>query len=427
MENTKHLEKFFDKLSEEDVKKLKKVDADILMSLDEKTIDGFDSIDDYLKFKKNLKNETKPDKEKLEDAFQVKESSDEFISLVESMRIDEKKKMIDKRIERQERKSKESREREKAHREAAKMHADSAKSHEANIHAKSGKNVGRNGFMTFLKQAGKVLTDESDYKIVKDPNTGESKMVPDYEAMKRHKFERGMCGMAATIEQEKDPKKKELAQKKFDLLMRSIEYDSEGRPCGCKIDKKVAEKMGVSPYDVAGEVNDSDMQAKGGRFQAAYGGDFRKDFTSIAKAYDRERESNKAADDEKTFADWHKQRGETLKDRKEKGTNLGARFDKFFKGKGESNASSENDESNASSEKDKSKAPERKEKVVKDKDGSEIHARAKKTGEGTTYVRIKNGHEIGYANKEEFIKAKQRKAKKANEGFLSLVDYMMIN
>lgn len=50
---------------------------------------------------------------------------------------------------------------------------------------------------------------------------------------------------------------------------------------------------------------------------------------------------------------------------------------------------------------------ESKEEVVKDKDGSEIHARQKKSGEGNTYVRIKDGKEIGYATKDEFLKAKK--------------------
>lgn len=65
-----------------------------------------------------------------------------------------------------------------------------------------------------------------------------------------------------------------------------------------------------------------------------------------------------------------------------------------------------------------------KEEVVKDKDGSEIHARKKERGDGYTYVRIKNGKEIGYASKEDFQKAQQRKAKNESLGCISLVDFI---
>ena len=65
----------------------------------------------------------------------------------------------------------------------------------------------------------------------------------------------------------------------------------------------------------------------------------------------------------------------------------------------------------------KASAP--KEQVVKDKDGSEIHARRKKTGIGMTYVRMKDGKEVGYATKDEF-----RKAKGANESYVGLSDYI---
>ena len=51
------------------------------------------------------------------------------------------------------------------------------------------------------------------------------------------------------------------------------------------------------------------------------------------------------------------------------------------------------------------------EHVVKDSDGSEIHARSKKNQRGVTYIRIKNGKEIGYATKEEFLKAKKNNIK----------------
>lgn len=68
--------------------------------------------------------------------------------------------------------------------------------------------------------------------------------------------------------------------------------------------------------------------------------------------------------------------------------------------------------------------------VVKDKDGSQIHQRAKKVGDGYTYVRTKGGKEIGYASKEDFQRAQQRKFKKQNESLsesincMSLVDYI---
>ena len=60
-----------------------------------------------------------------------------------------------------------------------------------------------------------------------------------------------------------------------------------------------------------------------------------------------------------------------------------------------------------------------KEHVVKDKDGSEIHARRKKTGIGMTYVRMKDGKEIGYATKDEF-----RAAKSSNESYTGLSDFI---
>jgi len=62
---------------------------------------------------------------------------------------------------------------------------------------------------------------------------------------------------------------------------------------------------------------------------------------------------------------------------------------------------------------------EKKEEVVKDKDGSEIHARSKKTGNGATYVRTKNGKEVGYASKEEF-----QNAKKKNESYSGLSNFL---
>jgi len=64
--------------------------------------------------------------------------------------------------------------------------------------------------------------------------------------------------------------------------------------------------------------------------------------------------------------------------------------------------------------------------IVKDKDGSQIHQRAKKVGDGYTYVRTKGGKETGYASKEDFQKAQQRKAKKQNESLecISLVEFL---
>lgn len=59
------------------------------------------------------------------------------------------------------------------------------------------------------------------------------------------------------------------------------------------------------------------------------------------------------------------------------------------------------------------------EHIVKDSDGSEIHARSKKNQRGTTYVRIKNGKEVGYATKEEFLKAKKNNIK--NESLENLI------
>lgn len=76
------------------------------------------------------------------------------------------------------------------------------------------------------------------------------------------------------------------------------------------------------------------------------------------------------------------------------------------------------------SEKNYHDSKKKKEQVVKDKDGSEIHQRAKKNGKGNTYVRIKNGKEIGYASKEDFQKAQQKKAKNESLGCISLVDFI---
>lgn len=59
-----------------------------------------------------------------------------------------------------------------------------------------------------------------------------------------------------------------------------------------------------------------------------------------------------------------------------------------------------------------------KEQVAKAKDGSEIHARRKKTGHGMTYVRTRNGKEIGYATKSEF------RAAHKNESYMGLSDYI---
>jgi len=60
-----------------------------------------------------------------------------------------------------------------------------------------------------------------------------------------------------------------------------------------------------------------------------------------------------------------------------------------------------------------------KEQVAKAKDGSEIHARRKKSGHGMTYVRTKNGKEVGYATKDDFRRARQ------NEGMISLRDALL--
>jgi len=47
--------------------------------------------------------------------------------------------------------------------------------------------------------------------------------------------------------------------------------------------------------------------------------------------------------------------------------------------------------------------------IIKDRDGSEIRPRQKRNGKGMTFVRVKNGHEIGYATKKEYLAAKHRK------------------
>ena len=60
-----------------------------------------------------------------------------------------------------------------------------------------------------------------------------------------------------------------------------------------------------------------------------------------------------------------------------------------------------------------------KEQVAKAKDGSEIHARRKKSGHDMTYVRMKGGKEIGYATKSEF------RAARKNEGMVSLKDALL--
>ena len=80
--------------------------------------------------------------------------------------------------------------------------------------------------------------------------------------------------------------------------------------------------------------------------------------------------------------------------------------------------------------KNKNTEKEPEEVIVKDRDGSQIHQRAKKVGDGYTYVRTKGGKEVGYASKEDFQKAQQRKAKKQNESLVesincvSLIDYI---
>lgn len=68
--------------------------------------------------------------------------------------------------------------------------------------------------------------------------------------------------------------------------------------------------------------------------------------------------------------------------------------------------------------KDNTSNEEPKEQVIKDKDGSEIHARRKKTGHGMTYVRTRNGKEVGYATKSEF------RAARKNESYVGLSDYI---
>ena len=74
--------------------------------------------------------------------------------------------------------------------------------------------------------------------------------------------------------------------------------------------------------------------------------------------------------------------------------------------------------------KEEIKGGNKKEKSVKDKDGSEIIARAKKNGSGTTYVRKKNGKETGYATKDEF-QAAQKSATKESYQMKSLHDYLL--
>lgn len=68
--------------------------------------------------------------------------------------------------------------------------------------------------------------------------------------------------------------------------------------------------------------------------------------------------------------------------------------------------------------KDNASNEEPKEQVVKAKDGSEIHARRKKTGHGMTYVRTRNGKEVGYATKSEF------RAARKNESYVGLSNYI---
>lgn len=66
---------------------------------------------------------------------------------------------------------------------------------------------------------------------------------------------------------------------------------------------------------------------------------------------------------------------------------------------------------------------------VTDVDGSIIRPRKKMNGNGITFVRVKNGHEIGYATREEYLAAKRRKLeksriKKESIELISLVNYI---
>lgn len=66
---------------------------------------------------------------------------------------------------------------------------------------------------------------------------------------------------------------------------------------------------------------------------------------------------------------------------------------------------------------------------VTDVDGSIIKPRKKMNGTGVTFVRVKNGHEVGYATREEYLAAKRRKLekskiKKESIELISLVNYI---
>ena len=66
---------------------------------------------------------------------------------------------------------------------------------------------------------------------------------------------------------------------------------------------------------------------------------------------------------------------------------------------------------------------------VTDADGSIIKPRQKMNGRGVTFVRVKDGHEIGYATRSEYLAAKRkqaekRKMKRESIEMISLTDFI---
>jgi len=164
----------------------------------------------------------------------------------------------------------------------------------------------------------------------------------------RKRNEATIAGMKASIEAEKDPKKKKELEKNYENLMKSM-YNKKG-------------KIRIDP-------DFSDVSDK----------DFQKNFSKIMQDKDLR----------KTGKEYIKKNGSEFLE-----------FDRNL------------------IKKDNISNKEPKEQIVKAKDGSEIHARRKKTGHGMTYVRTRNGKEVGYATKSEFRTARK------NESYVGLSEYI---
>ena len=201
----------------------------------------------------------------------------------------------------------------------------------------------------------------------------------------RKKSKKQMALLQKKIDDASDPTEKEKLEKQKNAI-KLTSFDSRGKYIGGPLAKKAREKQLIKD----GMISKEDLPSREEKKQ------LRKEAKEFAKS-DEGKSYMKDAKKELKREKAHIKSGLEKEDAE-------AAVTKKVRDKVEGK-----EEAKQERKTEKNAAKTEKMEVAKDEDGSEIHPRAKKNGDGVTYVRIKDGKEVGYASKSEYQAAMKKK------------------